>query len=92
MARSNTAGATHTFATPCRDRRVEFSFGFPVDFRIKDIADFIPDSYWHPALETGDELRQGAWVAEATGAVDLGKWLAGSWLTLHKERPTPEHS
>jgi len=29
-----------------------FSFGFPVDFRIKDIVDVIPGQCWYPALET----------------------------------------
>ena len=29
MVRSDTAGATHKFAQPCRDRCVGFSFGFP---------------------------------------------------------------
>src|SRR5699024_906899 len=89
LARSDSAGATHAFAQACRDEGVEFSFGFPVDFRIKDIVHVIPEQYWHPALEAGDELRQGACAAEATEAVDLSAWPEGSRLILRKERPHP---
>src|SRR5699024_9618021 len=36
LARSDSAGATHIFAAACREEGIGFSFGFPVDFRIKD--------------------------------------------------------
>ncbi len=93
LARSDSAGATHAFAQACVDRGVEFSFGFPVDTRIQRIVDVIPETCWHPALQTdrgdGNELRDGAWVAEATGMIDLSSWPAGSRLVLRKERPHP---
>lgn len=89
LARSDSAGATHTFAQACRTEGVGFSFGFPVDFRVKDIVDAIPEECWHPAIETGEELREGAWVAEATDCVDLSAWPSGSRLILRKERPHP---
>lgn len=93
LARSDSAGATHAFAAACVERGVEFSFGFPVDARIQAIVDAIPDQGWHPALATpgrdGEEFRDGAWVAEATGMVDLDSWPAGSRLILRKERPHP---
>ena len=88
LARSDSAGATHAFAAACRKRGVGFSFGFPVDARIQRIVDVIPDACWHPALEAGG-LREGAWVAEATGMIDLDAWPAGSRLILRKERPHP---
>jgi hypothetical protein len=89
LARSDSAGATHAFAAACRDRGVGFSFGFPVDHRIQRIVDAIPDSCWHPALDADDDLREGAWVAEATGTINLDDWPAGSRLILRKERPHP---
>jgi len=89
LARSDSAGATHVFAAACRTRGVEFSFGFPVDARIQKIVNLIPDECWHPAVEDHDELREGAWVAEATGMVDLSSWPEGSRLILRKERPHP---
>ncbi len=64
LARSDSAGATHLFAAACRKRGVGFSFGFPVDERIQDIVDLIPEQCWHPAIEDRG-LREGAWVADA---------------------------
>lgn len=88
LARSDSAGATHTFATACRRAGVGFSFGFPVDWRVKDLVDLIPPECWHPAIET-DGIREGAWVAEVTSNVDLTAWPEGSRLILRKERPHP---
>lgn len=93
LARSDSAGATHAFAAGCVERGVGFSFGFPVDHRIQDIVDLIPEQCWHPALQTPDregwEFREGAWTAEATGMIDLSSWPEGSRLILRKERPHP---
>lgn len=89
LARSDSAGATHVFAAACVDAGLEFSFGFPVDARVQRIVDVIPEACWHPALDGGDDFREGAWVAEATGMIDLGSWPAGSRLILRKERPHP---
>jgi len=93
LARSDSAGATHAFAAACVDRGVGFSFGFPVDARIQRIVDVIPDSCWHPALQAdrgdADDVREGAWVAEATSMIDLSSWPAGSRLILRKEHPHP---
>ena len=89
LARSDSAGATHAFAAACVARGMGFSFGFPVDTRIQAIVDVIPEECWHPALQTDGDLRDGAWVAEATGMIDLGRWPEGSRLILRKERPHP---
>lgn len=89
LARSDSAGATHTFASACREEGVGFSFGFPVGFGVQEIVDLIPAECWHPAIETADDLREGAWVAEVTGIVDLSTWPSGSRLILRKERPHP---
>lgn len=89
LARSDSAGATHAFAQACVERGVGFSFGFPVDHRIQRIVDVIPESCWHRALQTDGEFREGAWVAEATGMIDLSSWPEGSRLILRKERPHP---
>jgi Transposase DDE domain group 1 len=89
LARSDSAGATHLFAAACRKEEVGFSFGFPVDERVQAIVDLIPDQCWHPAIEDDGGLRDGAWVAEATGMIDLSSWPDGSRLILRKERPHP---
>jgi hypothetical protein len=52
-----------------------------------------PEECWHPALQTdhgdGNDLRDGAWVAEATGMINLDTWPDGSRLILREERPHP---
>jgi hypothetical protein len=89
LARSDTAGATHRFAAACAARGVEFSFGFPIDARIRRIVDLVPEHCWDPAIQTDDDLRDGAWVFEATGMIGLRGWPKGSRLILRKERPHP---
>ena len=54
-----------------------------------DIVEVIPQECWHPAIATDGEVRDGAWVAEATSLIDLSPWPAGSRLILRKERPHP---
>lgn len=89
LARSDSAGATHAFAQACRERGVGFSFGFPVEARIQKVVDLIPEQCWAPAIDTDDELRDGAWVTEVTSLIDLSGWPEGSRLIVRKERPHP---
>ena len=89
LVRSDSAGATHAFAAVCRKREVGFSFGFPVDHRVQQAVGEIRAECWMPAVETDGQIRDGAWVAEATGLVDLSNWPEGSRLILRKERPHP---
>jgi hypothetical protein len=89
VARSDSAGATHAFAAACREAGVWFSFGFPVDTRIQTIVDDVPDHCWEPAIQTGGGIREGAWVAEVTGMLDLSAWPEGSQVILRAERPHP---
>jgi len=89
LVRSDSAGATHTFAAACRERGVQFSFGFPVDHRVQAAVDLVPAECWHPAVEADGRVRDGAWVAEVTGLLDLSAWPEGSQLILRKERPHP---
>ncbi len=47
-ARAWEAGATHAFAAARRTVGVEFSFGFPIDERVQNVVDLIPDECWYP--------------------------------------------
>jgi hypothetical protein len=90
LVRCDSAGATHAFAEACRAAGVGFSFGHPVDARVQDAVDTLNQGHgWYPALDTGGDLRDGAWVAEATTLVDLSSWPTGTRLVLRKERPHP---
>ena len=62
---------------PAATAGVGFSFGFPVDCRVRDAVETLTDAdCWYPAIESDGDLRDGAWVAEATDLVDLSE-LAG---------------
>ena len=37
---------------------------------------------WYPATEAGGQIRDGAWVAEATGLVNLSAWPTGGIVKL----------
>jgi hypothetical protein len=51
-----------------------------------------PEQCWHPAIDTDGSTRDGAWVAEATGLVQLGSWPEGSRLILRKDARTRARS
>jgi hypothetical protein len=88
--RSDSAGATHTFAAACRQAGVGFSFGYPVDTRVRDAVEILnTNDSWYPATDSDGDIRDGAWVAEATGLVEMSTWPAGTRLILRKERPHP---
>jgi hypothetical protein len=90
LVRSDSAGATHAFATACRDAGVGFSFGYPVDARVRDAVEILNrNDSWYPAIESDGGIRDGAWVAEATGLVEMSGWPARTRLILRKERPHP---
>ena len=71
----------------------------PHPFDIHTALAQLPPAAWTPAYQARKpragqsgpriELRDGAWVAELTGLVDLSAWPAGTRLILRKERPHP---
>ena len=45
----------------------------------------IPEDVCTPALGAHDEIRDGAWVAELTGLMDLSSWPAGMRVIVRKK-------
>jgi hypothetical protein len=89
LARADSAGATHAFAAALRERDIRFSLGYYVTETVGQAALALPADAWQPALDADGEARDGAWVAELTGHVDLSAWPAGSRLIVRRERPHP---
>ncbi len=89
LARADTAGATHRFASALRERKLRFSLGYPVKEHVGAAALALPARRWKPALDAGGQPREGAWVAELTDRVDLSGWPEGTRLICRKERPHP---
>ena len=89
LVRTDSAGATHGFAAACRAAGCGFSFGFAVDGPVRTAILALPKRAWTPAYDIDGEPRDGAWVAELTGLLDLSKWPAGSRVLVRRERPHP---
>jgi Transposase DDE domain group 1 len=100
LVRTDAAGATHTFTHHLAALGVEFSVGaYLHHFDIHTVVNQLPEQAWTPAYQVRPpragqhgpviEPREGAWVAEATGLVDLTAWPAGTRLILRRERPHP---
>ena len=68
LVRTDSAGASYTFAAGCRDRAVEYSVGFDVSEAVQQIVNSIGEQGWTPALDSADgQIRDGAWVARPPG-------------------------
>ena len=89
LARSDSAGATHAFAAALRQRKIGFSLGYYMTDTVGAAALALPEGAWRAALNADGEPRDGAWVAELTGHVDLGAWPQGTRVIVRKERPHP---
>lgn len=50
-----------------RGRWLSYSVGMVITEAIRQNVPKIPASAWTPPVETGGEVRDGAWVAELTG-------------------------
>jgi hypothetical protein len=89
QVRTDSAGATHTFAAALRTAGCGFSLGFPISPDTQDAVLAVPDQAWSPAYNIDGDPRDGAWVAEITGMLDLSKWPHGSHVIVRRERPHP---
>jgi Transposase DDE domain group 1 len=91
LIRTDSAGGTHDFLTwltrPAR--RLHYSAGFTITPEIQDAILKVPDAAWTPAYDSDSEVRDGAWVAEITGMLDLSSWPKGMRVIVRKERPHP---
>jgi Transposase DDE domain group 1 len=100
LVRTDAAGATTQFARHLARAGVQFSLGANLGhFDIPGALAVLPAQAWTPAYqarkpraaEHGVQIqpRDGAWVAEVSGLVDLSAWPPGTRLILRKERPHP---
>lgn len=89
LARSDSAGASHDFAGACRETRIRFSLGYPINSSVREQILTLDESAWMPAVNQDGEQREGAWVTELTGLLDLSSWPDGTRLICRRERPHP---
>jgi Transposase DDE domain group 1 len=89
LIRTDAAGASHEVLDWMAGRRLSYSVGFTLPEDFTDRLELIPPAAWTPAYDANGEIRDGAWVAEATGLLDLTGWPAGMRVIIRKERPHP---
>jgi hypothetical protein len=89
LARSDSAGASHAFAEGCQETRIRFSLGYAINQTVREQILSLSEDAWRPAINRDGELRDGAWVTELTGLVDLSSWPEGTRLICRRERPHP---
>jgi hypothetical protein len=89
LIRTDGAGASHDFLDWLHHRRLSYSIGFGLPDNTAELLATIPAEAWTPAYDANDEIRDGAWVAELTGLLDLSGWPPGMRVIARKERPHP---
>jgi hypothetical protein len=89
LVRVDGAGSTHKFLNWLSGQRLSYSVGFALPDNTRELLALIPEQVWAPAYDAHDQVRDGAWVAELTGLLNLTGWPKGMRVIARKERPHP---
>ena len=91
LVRADSAGGTHDFLDwlTARSRRLHYSVGMTITEDMQAAILQVPAGAWTPAYDGDGQIRDGAWVADITGLLDLSSWPAGMRVIVRKERPHP---
>jgi hypothetical protein len=89
LIRTDSAGCTHDVLRYLAAQRLSYSVGFPLPGNTEQLLRLIPERVWAPAYDGDGDVREGAWVAELTGLLDLTGWPTGMRVIARKERPHP---
>jgi hypothetical protein len=91
LVRADSAGGTHEFLKwlTARSRRLHYSVGMTITEDMQAAILKVPAGAWAPAYDGDGQVRDGAWVADITGLLDLSSWPAGMRVIVRKERPHP---
>ena len=89
--RADSAVGTHEFLEwlTARSRRLHYSAGMTITEDMQEATLKVPDDGWTPACDGDGRVREGAWVTDITGLLDLSSWPAGMRVIVRKERPHP---
>ena len=88
LIRTDSAGATHEVVDWLTARHLSYSLGFTLtDDTVAAIAK-IPDHVWTPASDTDGDIRDGAWVLDATGCSTCPAGPRGCGSSSEPNAPT----
>jgi hypothetical protein len=91
LVRADSGGGTRDFLTWLTrpGRQLHYSVGFTMTDEVCQAILGLPAPAWTPAYDAGGQVREGAWVAELTGLLDLSSWPEGMRVIVRKGRPHP---
>jgi hypothetical protein len=89
LVRTDGAGCTHEYLNWLVSHRLTYSIGFRLPDHVEPVLAKIPAKVWTPAYDADGQVRDGAFVAELTGLLDLTSWPTGMRVIARKERPHP---
>jgi hypothetical protein len=90
LIRADSAGCTHDFLDSVAvSQRMAYSVGFTLPDDFEQALPRIPKRAWTPAYDADGKVRDGAWVADVTGLLNLATWPKGMRVIVRKERPHP---
>lgn len=89
MIRTDSAGGTHGFLDwlTAKHRNFSYSVGFPIHGAVEAVLPLVPKEGWTRAYDSDGYERDGAWVADITGMLDLSAWPVGMRVIVRKEVP-----
>lgn len=90
LIRTDSGGGTHEFLTWLTGRRLEYSVGFTIGEDLQNAILTFPETGWQAAYDADRGVREGAWVAEFTGLLDLTGWPKGMRSTAYRPCPPPD--
>jgi hypothetical protein len=89
LVRTDSAAATHEFTDELRAADIRLLLGLDLTESVREAILGVPATAWRPAVRQHGEIREGAWVAELTNALDLTGWPEGTRVIVRRERPHP---
>lgn len=89
LVRVDGAGYSHDLLSWLTGQRVQYSVGWTLPSDAGELIEKIPTTAWQPAYDADRQPRDGAWVAELTGLLNLDGWPKGMRVIIRKERPHP---
>jgi hypothetical protein len=91
LVRADSGGGTREFLKwlTGRSRPLHYSVGMTITEDMQEAILTVPATSWTPAYDGNGQARDGAWIADITGMLDLSSWPAGLRVIVRKERPHP---
>jgi len=89
LVRADSGGGTHDYLAWLAARRIRYSVGVAISEDMQEAILRVPAVAWAQAYDGGGQPRDGAWVADITGMLDMSSWPAGTRVIVGKERPHP---